>query len=1205
MIRRVAIGFASLVAAGCASSPSGNTLATLRDVQPDVAEVEVADTLDLAMQSYRRYLEETPTSAMTPEAMRRLADLQLEKEFGITGGPPTRRWSEMAAPDAGAAPSEIGAPRPAPTIADAIVAAESDEDFERRTTGEFEFAPAVAFDLPVTGTEGIAQSGPLEAIAIYERLLKEYPNYERRDQVLYQMARAYDELGRTEEAMDIMQRLVGEFGYSRYNDEVQFRRGEYFFTRRRFREAEPAYETIVAAGPRSEFHELALYKLGWTLYKQDFYEEALHRYMALLDYKLAVGYDFDQTHEEEDERRVEDTFRVISLSFSNLGGPDAPDVLAEYYSTHGNRSYEDRIYQNLGEFYVDKLRYNDAANVYDSFVDRYPYHRVSPAFSMRVVGIYEAGDFPKLVVESKKSFATQYGLQSAYWQHFDTAERPEVLGYLKTNLHDLANHYHSLYQEPALEKEQPANYAEALVWYRAYLGSFPQDQESPGINYQLADLLLEDDDFGDAALEYERTAYTYAPHERASAAGYAAIFAHREQLKGASEEQQTELKRATVESSLKFSSTFPEHEHAAVVLGAAAEDLYALDDFAPAAAAARTLLAGYPAADVALRRTAWTVVAHSSFELADYTAAEPAYSEVLALTPPEDEGRAALVDNLAASIYKQAEQANEAQDYRAAAGHFLRITERAATSTIRPAAEYDAAAALMKVQDWTAAAKVLDSFRATFPEHELNNEATKQLAFVYREGGETSLAAAEFERVAAEASDPELKREALLSAGELYEQASDVDSALGVYERYIAEFTQPVEVAMETRSKVAEIYRARGDEPRYHEHLAALVAADAVAGAERSDRTRYLAAQAGLVLAEPRYAAFNAVQLVQPFEQNLARKRELMDEALAAFEGLVAYEVGEVTTAATFHMAEIYSSFSRALLDSERPTGLSAAELAEYEDVLEEEAFPFEERAIEVHEANVEIMVAAGVHNRWIEQSFARLAALMPGRYAKEEQSIGLLGAIETFSYRAPGAEPIAAVAAAAEPEARRTRAPATKGPTIKLDVLAGAGFTITDAARVSPEVRDRYLAAIGSLEQGLYERGVTELEAVTELQPELANPLVDLGIAYSRTGRLADAAASFERALALSAAHPIAHEELGLVYRKLARFADARAQYEQALVLYPEFHLARRNLAILCDLYQRDYGCALTHYEAYEALVRDDSQVAIWIADIKSRTGQ
>src|SRR6185503_920751 len=345
----------------------------------------------------------------TPEAMRRLADLQLEREFGIAGGDrPAGRWVELAAPDAGAAPSEIGATAAPPTtIADAIAAAESDEEFERRTTGEAVLEPAANFDLPVTGAEGVAQSGPLEAIAIYERLLKEYPNYERRDQVLYQMARAYDELGRTEEAIDVMQRLVGEFGYSRFSDEVQFRRGEYYFTRHKYRDAENAYQTITSSGSRSEFYELALYKLGWSLYKQDVYDEALHQYMALLDYKLSVGYDFDAAHAEEDERRVADTFRVISLSFSNMGGPE---VVADYYATNGSRTYEDRIYQNLGEFYFDKMRYNDAAKVYDSFVERYPYHRVSPEFGMRVIGIYEAADFPKLVVESKKSFASSYGL---------------------------------------------------------------------------------------------------------------------------------------------------------------------------------------------------------------------------------------------------------------------------------------------------------------------------------------------------------------------------------------------------------------------------------------------------------------------------------------------------------------------------------------------------------------------------------------------------------------------------------------------------------------------------------------------------------------------------------------------------------------------------------------------------------------------------
>ena len=45
---------------------------------------------------------------------------------------------------------------------------------------------------------------------------------------------------------------------------------------------------------------------------------------------------------------------------------------------------------------------------------------------------------------------------------------------------------------------------------------------------------------------------------------------------------------------------------------------------------------------------------------------------MLELTPADDASRQAVVDDLAAAIYKQGEQANAAGDYRAAADHFLR-----------------------------------------------------------------------------------------------------------------------------------------------------------------------------------------------------------------------------------------------------------------------------------------------------------------------------------------------------------------------------------------------------------------------------------------------------------------------------------------------------------------------------------------------------
>ena len=985
---------------GCAAhhKPTRATLADLHNVHPDVQEVRVDQGLDQAMQSYRRFLDETPETAMTPEAMRRLADLQIEKQFGIHTGDVKPR--KIPAPQA-AQPLATTPTRSSDQAAagEGTATRESDREFERRTTVESSLLPS-SDDPSLAGMVGgdAAPKGPAEAIALYKRLLTEYPSYKNSDQVLYQMARAYDELGRTDEAMETMEQLIRANPNSEHYDEVQFRRGEYFFTRRKFRDAEKAYSAIVSLGPKSSYHELALYKLGWTFYKQELYEDALHKYMALLDYKVSIGYDFDQKHQKEDERRVADTFRAVSLSFTNLGGPDA---VHEYFSKFGNRAYEDRVYSNLGEHYLAKLRYDDAAKTYKAFLELYPFHRAAPRFSMRVVETFTKGGFPKLVLESKREFASKYGLQAEYWRHNKPEESPEALAYLKTNLKDLATHYHAEYQSTQDASEKLANYQEALRWYGDYLKSFPSDAESPAINYRLADLLFENKDFGEAAKQYERTAYGYPTHSQSAAAGYAAVYAYRQQLKDTAKEQQEAVKRATIASSLKFADTFPDHAEAAGVLGGAADDLYEIKDYRPALDAAQRVIDKYPGAELPIRRSAWIVIAHGSFELAEYPQAEHAYSQVLTLTPEADPSRAGLVDNLAASIYKQGEIARNAKDYRAAADHFLRIRTAAPTSSIRATAEYDAGAALVALQDWTSAAEVLEAFRSTYPKDKMHGEATKLIARAYRESGQLSRAAAEYDRLASESEDPALRGEALLAAGDLYQQSNASDNAVDAYRRYLNEFPSPVETALETRFKISEIYKATHDESLYQKELAEIVRIDRAAGSERTSRTRTLAARSALVLAEQLYRDFAAVKLRQPFETSLKEKQQRMDATIDAMNQLVEYEIADVTAAATYYMAETYFDFSRSLKESERPTDLQAADLEKYEADLDETAFPFEEKAIKVHEKNMELL-HAGVLDEWTEKSLSRLGELMPGRYAKKEESSGFLSGIDSYVYRAP-----------------------------------------------------------------------------------------------------------------------------------------------------------------------------------------------------------
>jgi tetratricopeptide (TPR) repeat protein len=997
-----------LLSAACQPVSDRGTIAELRQMQIEVREEKIENGLDKAMLSYKHFLEKSPDSELTPEAIRRLADLKIEKEYGS--------FTEADNPD-GEAPitkepsrqqdgPQVFAPATATPESRASVNIpfydESVADFERRTTQEQLTGLAGASGAQGKEVNDLERKGPREALALYQKLLTEYPLYERNDQVLYQMSRAFEELGQTGEAMEVMAQLVSVFPRSSYTAEVQFRRAEYFFTHRQYLEAEEAYSSIVAAEATSSFYELALYKLGWTFYKQELYDEALHRFITLLDHKVSVGYDFTQTEDEQERKRTDDTFRVISLSFSNLGGSDS---VVEYFSNRGKRSYEDSIYSNLGEFYFDKRRYADAASSYSGFISRNPFHKAAPNFHMRVIEIQAEGGFPSLVLEAKKEFAWTYGLKSEYWQYFNPDDRPEVLSYLKTNLTDLANHYHASYQDPGQKEKKQENFTEALKWYREFLASFPMETESPSIHYQLADLLLENRSFGEAALEFEKTAYDYPGHEKSSQAGYAAVSAYREQLAAASKEENDSVRREVVRSSLKFAETYPEHEMAPIVLGAAVDDLYGMQEYEQSLAAAGKLIEVFPDADDDVIRSAWLVTGHSSYELEHYREAESAYLNVLKLLPAGDKTKDELLNNLAASIYKQGEQANAMQDYQAAADHFLRVGSAAPASTIRPTAEYDAAAVLIQLKDWEKAASVLEGFRNNFPGHELQQEVTRKIAFVYRENGQLFLAASEYERIERETDDKEIRRDALLVAAELHEQDGSSTNALKVYQRYVEYFPEPVELNLENRHKICLILKEQNEFKSYLEELETIVVVDASAGEARTPRTRYLAGKAALVLAEQDFDAFTAVKLDNPFKVNLEIKRELMQVATQKFNRLVEYEIGEITAAAGFYLAEIYAHFSKALMTSERPQGLNPMELEQYELAIEDQAYPFEEKAIAVHDDNLKLM-SRGVYNEWIDKSLQKLAELMPARYARQEESSGIVSSLETFIYAVEKPEP-------------------------------------------------------------------------------------------------------------------------------------------------------------------------------------------------------
>lgn len=837
-----------------------------------------------------------------------------------------------------------------------------------------------------------ASNGPdyRAAITRYQDYLAAYPKDPGNDRVLYQLSRAHEQGGELEVALKTLDRLVAEYPQTAYRDEAHFRRGELLFTTRDYVKSEHAYATVLKGAKGNPYHERALYMHGWSLFKQGRLEDALHSFFGVLDLKVAGqegegGIESMTGLTRADRELVEDTFRVTSLSLANLQGAE---TIPAYTGSELRRGYEFRVYQQLGELYLKQERVKDAADTLGLFARRHPLHAQAPLLQARVIDIYQQAGFATQSLHAKKEYVERYGIASEF-RRANPAGWEKAQPLVKTHLTELARHHHAAAQK----SKASADYQEAVRWYRAFLGSFPSDPDAAQNHFLLAELLFEDARHAEAAVEYEKTAYGYPAHARSADAGYAALLSYAAQEKRAAAGAIPGLQREGVESALRFAKAFPADSRTGPVLTNAAERLFALRDGERASAVAGQVLALEPPPSTANKRVAWTVIAHTAFDRGDFPQAEKAYGEVVALTPDKDAGRNELVERLAASVYKQGEAARAAGQARDAVAHFSRVASVAPQSAVRATAQYDAAAALIGLKDWDAATRTLEDFRQRHPNHALQDEVAAKLALAYIEKQQWAPAAAELERLAAAKKDPQLARESLWQAAELYEKANARSQAARTYELYLKRNPEPLERAVETRYRLARIAKHDGQPARELALMKEIFQADQRGGAARTDRTRYLGATAALALAEPAFAEYRKVALVEPLARQLKLKKQRMEEALKAYAVATDYGVADVTTAATYHVAALYHDFGKAMLASQRPKKLNKAELEQYNVMLEEQAFPFEEKAIALHETNAR-RAASGIWDAWVERSFKALAELRPVRYGKNERSEGVVDAI-------------------------------------------------------------------------------------------------------------------------------------------------------------------------------------------------------------------
>lgn len=772
-------------------------------------------------------------------------------------------------------------------------------------------------------------------------------------------------------------------------------------------------------------------------------------------------------------RLVKDATRIMALTFSYQGNAEA---IEDFYAGFGKREYEQLIYDELAQQHLDNDRYQDSANVLVAFAKRYPSHPRAIEFYIRHIDAFVLGDFPARVLLAKEDFVRSYSLGAGVVVNMNTPIGRDAAPYLRDYIKQLAQTEHSIAQgierllaERLLSKQAGSSsteqtsakqgfvgeaisqdqsrswalasdqdlsdlseqaYTKAKDYYQNFIRTFEPDPEVAELRFYLGEALFALSDYTQAIKAFETYAYQDSPNPKAVEAAYAALLAY-EQLPPEPIDllQQSQLKYSYAlskkqNSQAMFANTFAQDSRAPMVALTLMQQLFEQQNYLPAQDWANWLLGRASAeravssenvytVNVTMQESAKLVMAHSYFAMQNFAAAETGYRQLLLELPDEDKRKDGLIDLLAASLYKQAENllvnakldtaslqaqniSNKSQltplqlsTLEQGVIFLQKVVSETPLSEFRLAAQYDSAVYFALLEDWQKAIDTFLDFQQRFAQNPLAAGIDDQLFFAYQQTQDWPKAAAILLAKHEQAPSTELGRQALYTAAEYFEKAGDRAKALENFRRYAHQYPMPLADVNEARFTLSEYYLESGEDSKRRFWLNKLVQAQVDIlqrdPSQSTPRSVFLASMAAMVFATDADKAFTRIKLTQPLATSLAKKQSALQKAIYEYDRVMAFGNAEYVTAANYQLANLYTTLAGDLMDSDRPSDLSAMELGQYEILLEEQAYPFEETAIDLHENNVS-RVQAGLFDEWIERSFSALARVMPARYRKPEE---------------------------------------------------------------------------------------------------------------------------------------------------------------------------------------------------------------------------
>ncbi len=335
------------------------------------------------------------------------------------------------------------------------------------------------------------------ALKLYEKVLTEFPTYERNDEVLFYLGYNEYESGDKNKAVSHYWTLIKQFPQSKLVPDAYLQLGEHFFNDNNVAKARKAYERALATDV-ARVYNYSLYKLAWCDYNVQEYAEGIKKLKEVIE----------KSEKGTDTKSVQlkgEALGDLSRFFSYV---DEVETAFAYFRKKGGEEIAYRYSTRLGQLFHEQGKWPLEIKTYNMLIDKYALNDKAPYLQASIVEAYAQMNKKDKVRQEVERLVDLYRPGTPWYKaQQDKGDKGKAaLEYAydltESKLRDLVTEYH----RDAQKRQDVATYQLARDIYKKYLDAFSDTESAYQMRFFYSEVLYALKEWKNAAEQYDKVA---------------------------------------------------------------------------------------------------------------------------------------------------------------------------------------------------------------------------------------------------------------------------------------------------------------------------------------------------------------------------------------------------------------------------------------------------------------------------------------------------------------------------------------------------------------------------------------------------------------------------------------------------------------------------------------------------------------------------